>query len=204
MRKVLDNSGFGIIEVLVSLSLVVIIIVSLGSVLGAVYKLYSASQYKIQAYSFAQEPIEILNGIKNQHFACVCNNPDDCSTVAGFCINNSDGQSCELRDGFTSCWMEYPENMSAATAYFVQDLGGGNWQLSILALGTKETISADPQYTREVLIENLARDGDGNIDPSGTIINYDTKKVTVNIYWTERGVEKIISLSNIFTSWLSL
>lgn len=201
MKKLLNNSGFGIIEVIISLALVAIMVVSLGNVLGSIYKLYSAGKYKTQAYSFAQEPIEILNGIKNQHFACVCDDPDDCSS--GSCVNVTDGQTCELRDNFTSCWMEYPENVSTVTRYYMQDLGT-SWQLTTLTPGTKEIISANPNFSREILIENMLRNDDGDLDEAGTNLDYNTKKISVNVYWTERGTEKSITIHNIFTAWKSL
>lgn len=201
MKNSFNNSGFGVIEVVVSLALTAILVVSLGNVIGSVHRIYGVSENKARAYAFAQEPIEILNVIKNEYFACICDISGSCS--GDICTSSADSQVCTLRDGYTTCWLLTPKNLLTATTFYViQD--NGVWQLRGLAPGARESVLADPFYTREIIIANVPRNVDGNIDPAGTITNYDTKKITVNVYWNERGIEKNVSISTILTAWQNL
>ena len=201
MRTKVNTSGVGIIEVIVALSLVGILSVSIGSVLSATYRLYRASEYKTQAFAYAQEPLEIINGIKLDLFVCSCNSDFSSlySCSGGICTRTADGQTCTPLEDYTSCWTTLPAGFNAATQYQLVESGGA-WQLSGLIPGSRETIIGNPSFTRSITITNVNRNASGDIDPAGTA-DINTKQVTVTVYWTERSEEKNISLSQIFTAW---
>lgn len=193
MNKTIKNQGFGIIEVIVTLSIIVIIVTIIGQVLASVYRAYQASEHKTEALTYVQEPIEIINGFKNNLFGCSC-------PVAGAHCDTCtrDGQSCNPKTDYSSCWLENP-NLSS-------------WQTVVLALGEtalapgeKKIMTLHPAFSRKIIIKNLKRTPAGELDLAeadpASIIDLNTKKVTAIVYWQERGVEKNVSLSTIFTAW---
>lgn len=84
------------------------------------------------------------------------------------------------------------------------DLASGTHGLSFAndtwTLGTApETI--DVYYQRSVLIEDVYRDGNGDIATTGTL-DLETKKVTATVTWDWKGVlPKTISLSTYLSNW---
>lgn len=154
--------GFGIIEVIITLSIISVFVMTIGSALSMIYRLYNAGAMKTQALIYAQEPLEIISGLQNNLFSDIYDGP------TRFYLDNND------------------------------------WQFKALPSGiTKKTIGIS-DFSREIIIENLART-QGNIDLSGTDFDSNnTKKVTVIVYWQERGMEKNVSLSTVFTNWRNL
>ena len=196
MTKVKNNQGFGIIEIIITLSIAVIIVMVIGQVLASVYKVYHTSELKTLALIYAQQPIEIINGFKNDFFGCICPGDIHCDT----CIYG--GQSCDPLAIYASCWTEYPAGLIGQNRFYLLD-SGTSWQLNALSPGIKETITANPNFSREITIENLKRNADGDFDHLGTP-DFNTKKVTVTVYWQDRSATKNVSLSTIFTAWENL
>ena len=196
MINISDKKGFGIIEIVVTLGIVAVIVLAVGKSLSSVHRLYQASEFKTQALIYAQEPIEIISGLKNDIFACSCTFH---SCTATTCTRGSDGQSCDPIGIYTSCWTRYPIYLAGYNRFYLQK-SGSLWQLLSLAPGSFESITANPNFSREIIIENLNRD---SANAAGTP-DFNTKKVTVTVYWTERGNPKNISLSTIFTAWENL
>lgn len=177
------GAGFSIIELVVSLAILGIIVVSISSVLASTHRLYSTSRLMQQAMAYAKESLELVIQIQNNALACSCG--ASCTTCTA-----SDGQTCNPSPGYTSCWTDKPRNLSTFTAYYLEPISGV-WQLQGLATGAKETIVADPIFSREITIENIAN-------------NFNRKKVTVTVYWLERGETKQQSLSTILTAWKNI
>lgn len=59
--------------------------------------------------------------------------------------------------------------------------GGGTWQLA----GTNNQFGPNNKYTRTIAIEQVFRDGSGNITNSGGIADGSTKKVTSTVSWNK-------------------
>lgn len=84
------------------------------------------------------------------------------------------------------------------------DLAPGTYGLSLVSdtwtfVAAPETI--DAYYQRTVLVEDVYRDGSGEIAASGTL-DAETKKVTVTVDWDWKGIlPKSVSLSSYFTNW---
>jgi len=70
MKNVLKNkSGFGIIEILLVISMAGIIIVSIGQSLASIHKLNTASEIKEKATSYAKQYLEMATELKIKNFA---------------------------------------------------------------------------------------------------------------------------------------
>lgn len=84
------------------------------------------------------------------------------------------------------------------------DLVAGSYGLSFAAdtwsfVAAPETI--DAYYQRTVLIEDVYRDGAGDIAASGTL-DPETKKITVSVTWNWKGlIPKTTVLSTYFSNW---
>lgn len=188
-----DHRGFGIIEVLIALTLISVIVISIGQVIGSIFKLYTASEYQTKALLFAQESLELVNYHKNDWFACIGG--------SGSCTRGSDGQSCVLKTNYNSCWTAYPTDQVGQTEFYLENSSG--WVLQPLSSGIKETISKDLRFSRVITIINAVRDADGNLSDTG-IEDSNSKYVTVKVFWTERGIEKNVELTTLYTAWQNL
>jgi len=94
---------------------------------------------------------------------------------------------------FTSGW----SGLTSASDYYQPALFGGTW-----VLGSKSSASPPPampspygQFTRTVKIEAVRRDivglgCNGEVSDTGACDDANTRKVTVTVTWTERGVAK--------------
>lgn len=189
----LPQSGFGIIEVLVTLAITATIAVVVGQVLVSVIRLYQSSQLQTKAAGYAQESLEIINSIKNTAFACICATRPCASCTRG-------SQSCNTIGGYGSCWLEYPFGLSGYNHFYLDD----TWQLQPLTGTNRELIAADSRFQRVITIENLQRDNNGNIVPSGGTTDYNIKKITVQVIWQERGKERSLTQSIILAAWQNL
>ncbi len=199
MIKLLKNNsgGFSVVEVLVSLSMAAIIVLSIGQAVAAVHRVNNAGEQKEKALALAKQSLEIMTEIKNDSFACVCDS-DSCAG-GDLCTKVSDAQSCSLFGGFNSCWTEYPDNL--AVNYPLQlEQNGGTFRL-IYGI---ETVTSQPGFTREIVIENLQRDNNGDIVETGGTQDINTKKITVTVKWNEQNIEKEVKVSTILTAWESL
>lgn len=75
-------------------------------------------------------------------------------------------------------------------------LSGGAWNFAL----APETISAE--YSRTITVSDVYRNGSGNIDEAGTILDPDTKKITSEVTWTQKGIiPRTVSLDSYITNW---
>ncbi|PIS39155.1 MAG: hypothetical protein COT33_03460 [Candidatus Nealsonbacteria bacterium CG08_land_8_20_14_0_20_38_20] len=85
--------------------------------------------------------------------------------------------------------------LATSTDYFPQATSTPKiWQL----IPGKETVDI---FERKVVFEDVRRDGDDNIVASGGTFDPDTKKVTVNVSWSEKGEIRQIKLVTYLTNW---
>lgn len=196
-----NNKGFSIIEVMITLALLVVVVISIGKVLSAIHRLYNASELKTQALAYAQEPLEIINGLKNDFFACTCAT-DSCNAGSpATCTRLS--QTCELLEDYTSCWLEDPAGLAGQTVFKLVPIGG-SWQLGALS-GGPEPMTTNPFFSRTITIENVCKDANNDItDCSSGTPDFNRKKVMAEIFWTERGLSKSVKVTTIFTAWQNL
>lgn len=82
---------------------------------------------------------------------------------------------------------------STGQPYHAEKASSG-WQL----IAGKETISG---FTRQIVFGEVRRDGSDNIVPSGGILDPDTKKVTVTVFWQEKGATHDVQLVSYLTNW---
>ena len=180
-----NKKGFGIVEVMIALGMASVILVSVGNALSSTHKLNRASEMKEKALSFAKQYLEIVTEIKNDQFACRCS-ADDCNSNPGQCLKATDIQICSLPEGYTSCWTEYPDGQLSNTPLsLVQNTGV--WEF----LSGVENITTDTRFDRQINLENIESD-------------FNRKKVTVKVTWTEGGLNKDVTLSTILTGWQNL
>lgn len=130
--------GSMIIEVLLSLSIVVVLAVVVGNTLSAVHRLEQGSALAAKAVGYAREYLEVMDSAKNQVFV---------PTTSG----------CTPQPGYTKCWAHDPTGFSGTTETtpFSLAVQAGAWQLQAGADTT-----AHPGYTRTLTVKDL---GDTNI-----------------------------------------
>lgn len=182
--------GMGIIEVILALALVSVVVVVIGRVLVSIQKIYRAGELKNEAYFYAQQPLEIVTGFKDDFFGCSCLTETGCTTST--CTRGSDGQICNLVEPYQSCWTTYPEGFSGVS-YFYLTTSGGVWFLNELSGGALETVPENNNFQRRITITNEA-----NLDG---VSEDNIKKITVEVFWSDRGLAKNVSLSTILTAW---
>lgn len=195
----MDNRGSSTIEIILVLGLIAFIVIEIGKVFNSTRRMDTVSELQSQAYALAQEPIEIGNLLKNDLFACVCSH-DSCTSSA--CSRTSDGQSCALSPGYTSCWTAYPAGQTGQNNFYFQP-AGASWSLQALSQ-PREAIASDARFSRLVKIENIMRDGGGNIVDSGGTADASGKKMTVTVWYDEGGAEHKVELQTLFTAWENL
>lgn len=183
----------GIIEVILALALVSVMVVVIGRVLISIQKIYRASELKNEAYLYAQQPLEVISSFKDDFFGCSCADAaNSCTTTT--CTRGSDGQSCSLVEPYQSCWTAYPEGFSGVD-YFYLTGGGGSWSLNGLSGGSLETVPENNIFKRRITIAN-------DLNLSGDIED-NIKKITVDVFWTDKSIDKNLNLSTILTAWES-
>lgn len=192
-----DNRGVSTIEIILVLGLVSFIVISIGKIFTAIDKIDSVGEKQSKAYILAQEPIEIVNDLKNNLFACVCSS-DSCTSTD--CTRLSDGQTCPLSPGYTSCWTAYPANLLNETNFYLEPIGS-TWQLKKM-IGPREIINAD--FSRLIIIESIERDASGNIVSGGGTPDPGSKKIDVTVWFKEREEERDIELQSLLTAWENL
>lgn len=172
-----NQIGVSVVEVIICLGIAAVIIFSISQALAATHRLNTTSDSQEKALNYAKQSLEILTDTKNSQFSCTC------SSCTNSCTRPSDGQTCSLRTGYTSCWTTYANGLNLNSPLHLV------WQTNkwILVSGS-EIIANDNSFQRQISLENL----------SG---NPDRKKITVKVSWTENNITKEISLSTILTAW---
>ena len=191
------SSGFSIIEVLVVLGIMVMTVAVIGQSLVAISRVVDTSTTTNEATAYVQESMELVGALKNIFFGCKCG-VVPCSTCS------TGGQSCSVIAPYTSCWFPDPVGQSTGQTRFRLQNSGGAWSLVALSSGTYETISANPFFSREIVITTLSRNASNDIVSTGGTADPNTKQVTVTVRWTSRGQVKQVSDSAIFTRWENL
>ena len=106
--------------------------------------------------------------------------------------------------------MEAVRNFRDGTSWYVDGLGALNpmvnyypqktadnppkWQM---ILGQEQTSG----FTRRFVVHDVLRDANDNIVESGGATDFNTKKITVFVSWTRKGVSRQIILDTYFTNW---
>ncbi|PLX20776.1 hypothetical protein C0584_04800 [Candidatus Parcubacteria bacterium] len=188
-----NNKGFILAEVLIAIAVIAFVVVSVNKIMIATKKVSEDGDKRMYALSCAQEWVEAMTAIDNDIFSCVCDNGGVCSgsqcTIAG--------QSCNLQEGYNSCWVEYPINTNpSATKYSLAY--NTNWQINELDDDFEDC--SNPNYQRKMTIENLQWDEDGNISPTGTV-DFNTKKITVTAQFNKGDEYYEEAFSKILTAW---
>ena len=185
--------GSAVIEVLLSLSLAAVLIVVLGNLISATRRLETAQNFRQRALSYTQESLEMVTSL--QHDLFVCSSP---TTGPGNCTR-ADGQTCQLETAYNSCWTPYAYGLNAEGPLHLVE-GGGSWQLA----SGSETVPSDAAFTRSITVTTLQRDASGQLVESGGTLDPNTKKVTAEVSWLERGEAKNFHLSTLLTGWFNV
>ncbi|OGY88951.1 MAG: hypothetical protein A3B30_03980 [Candidatus Komeilibacteria bacterium RIFCSPLOWO2_01_FULL_52_15] len=185
MNIVPKERGFSLVEALVAIAMASIIVVVIGSSLGSVYRVYTASTMKQQAVAYAQESLELITAYRNSPavFACIGGTP--CTAP--------DTQQCTPLTGYNGCWTRYPRGIPAGAAQYHFVSTGGAWQLQSGA----ETIASNTAFSRAISLQNLCRDASGEIGLAGCTEDLNSKQVTATVSWVERGQTKSVQLQKI-------
>jgi type II secretory pathway pseudopilin PulG len=189
-----NKAGMSIIEVLVVIGIAAILILSVGKVLSSLEAMKRAGETRSKTNLLAQEPLEIINDMKNELFACV-------SPIGATCTRPSDGQTCDKTPPYNSCWTDYPKDQVGQTRFYLERTGTA-WTLRALG-ADPETVASDPGYRREIVIENIQRDANGDIAPSGTF-DPNSKRVRVTVWQESPFPSAPVSVSLLLTAWKSL
>ncbi|MDP2641516.1 MAG: hypothetical protein Q8P39_03260 [Candidatus Yanofskybacteria bacterium] len=57
------------------------------------------------------------------------------------------------------------------------------------------------EYTREIIFEQVRRDGGGNIVEEGGAVDEETKKARVRVFWDSRGATYEVEVASLFANW---
>ena len=130
-----NQSGFGLLEVIVAMALFMIVIVAGSGGVLQTYSINTLSGTETQAKLYAQEGIEAVHSIAKQDFANIA--------VGTYGLNPS----------------------------------SGSWVFS----GTTETLG---DYTRRIQVQEVQRDGSGNIVASGGTVDPDMYRIVSIVNWS--------------------
>lgn len=198
-NKIINNKGFGIVEIVVVIGILSLIVVSVSKVIDAVNRINSLSQLESQALILAQDSLELVTEIQNEAFSCRCA-VDACG---GSSCSLSDGQVCERFPGYDSCWTEYPADFYGETNFYVQ-VTGGVATLRALGADPEEVVVGKNSFLRRVEITNLRRnEAGGELDASGTV-DFNSKKIKVVVSYDYKGKSYEVSLETMLTGWKNL
>lgn len=180
--------GSAVIEVLISLSLAAFLIAVLGNLISSTRRLETAQNFRQRALAHARESLEMVTSLQNELFACVSatSGPGTCTNAQG---------SCTLSAAYNSCWLD----LNTTGSFYLEEVGG-NWQLA----SGGETVPGDADFSRSLTVTNMNRDAGGNLVASGGTPDANTKQVTVQLSWQERGQSKSFSLSTMLTAWANV
>jgi len=97
-----------------------------------------------------------------------------------------------FRDGTT--WSTGLAALTSGDNYHAEQ-SGGQWQM----ISGPETMN---EFTRRVVLSDVCRDAIDDITTCpGSYADTDTKKVVVEVSWTERGRQHTVELTNYMTNW---
>lgn len=156
------RSGNTIVEALLAIGIASIVVTTVGSLIIAVNRVDRTSAHKDQAVSYAREALEIVSLIASDEF----------SSTTG----------CTPQAGYTSCWVQCPQNVCAASYQIATS--GSTWTLT----SGEQNLGTNPTFTRSITIAAVG--GDENV-----------KRVTVDVSWTERSQPKTVTQETIVTGW---
>ncbi len=105
--------------------------------------------------------------------------------------------------------MEQVRNFRDGTLWNVDGLGivATNTDYYIQKSGTPlkwqpvEGIETTDVFTKKIVFENVMRDANDDIVTAGGTNDPNTKKVSVTVFWDERGISHQIELVSYFTNW---
>ena len=194
----INNKGYSLIEVIIVISIIAMLVVSMGKALILISQTPASARAQIEARSYAQSPLEKINIIKNSQFACTCGG-DVC--VGNTCTRSSDGQSCTMAAAYTSCWTAYPADLVGVSNFYIDKIGA-DWELFNMGASEK-LVSSDPLVYRRINIVNAERDAAGNIVSSGAI-DPNTKLITVSVSFPSRRATSTLELKTMLTAWENL
>ncbi|PLX26538.1 hypothetical protein C0583_06975 [Candidatus Parcubacteria bacterium] len=193
-----NQAGFNIAEILIVIGLTVFLVTMVSKSFVGVRRIQEYSKTKFENSHYAQEGMELINEMKNSLFACKCSS-DTC--LGDTCTRSADSQSCTLLPGYDSCWTRYPAGLSGLTDFKLYN--SGNWTIVSLG-GSPEEITSDQTYYRKVKIESAMRNSLGDLDPSGTNIDDNTKLINVQVYTTQNERIYTTSYDTVLTAWENL
>ena len=176
MKAVFNKrSGFMIVEILISLALAGLLIVTVVSVLAASRRLQNEGKLRQQALDYAREAVELISDIQHDEFI------------------KPGTTACTPMPGYTTCWTDVGWGLNSAPLKLVG--AGASWQLSAIVSGDEGfpnciKISSAPAIYRSIKIDNI-----GSARPN------DVKRVTVDAWWGSCSSNKKITLSTILTAW---
>jgi len=182
----LVRSGSAVIEVLISLSLAAFLIAVLGNLISSTRRLETAQNFRQRALAHARESLEMVTSLQNELFACVS------ATAGPGTCTNAQG-SCTLAPAYNSCWLD----LTTTGPFHLAEVSSGHWQL----VSGGQSVPGDADFYRSLTVTNMNRDANGNLVPAGGTPDPNTKKVTVQLSWQERGQPKNFSLSTMLTAW---
>lgn len=138
-RHTHPRGGSAVIEILVSLGMVAVLAMVIGSTFMAVHRLEASAQLTGRALHYAREYLELMASIKDKAFVCV-----------------GAGCSCTIPPGYHSCWPHNPIGLSGVTSstQFKLAQESGQW---VLKKDQTEVISGTP-YTRWLQLEDVGSD----------------------------------------------
>lgn len=175
-----DRRGVSVIEILVSLGLLLVVVTAISTLIASASRAETVTTLRERALGHARSALETALAIQDDAFACTCAT-DACSVTT--CTKASDGQLCTLPANYTSCWTEYPDTLTANTPLHLVTVGGA----AQFAAG-EETVPADAMFGRSLTIENIAN-------------NPSRKQITVTVTWNERGEDRALQVSGVYTAW---
>ncbi len=72
------------------------------------------------------------------------------------------------------------------------------WPLKWTLISGSETVG---NFTRQIVLDDVYRDGNDDIVSSGGALDVNTKKITATVFWTEPGQNQEVSLTAYLTNW---
>jgi hypothetical protein len=177
-----------IIEVMLSLSMVVVLVVVIGNTLGAVHRLEESSKFRAQALDYAKQAVDIVSSMSASATSATNENPFVCHTAtAGTACTAADGQACTpISTAYNSCWVDRPIGLATNSDLHL-DSSSGKWKL---------VTSAPPNEVRAPFSRTI------NIANDATTSNVKTVTVTVN--WADRSGPHSLALSTVLSAWKNL
>lgn len=86
-------------------------------------------------------------------------------------------------------------SLAVGNSYYPAKSG---WPLKWTLISGSETIGG---FTRQIILNDVYRDGNDDIAGSGGTLDVNTKKITATVFWTEPGQNQEVSLTAYLTNW---